>query len=158
MPSYTVGQAARLTGKSKPTITRAIKAGALSATRNDDGSYSIDPAELSRVFKLSTDDGVTLASNAIRNMTRSETPDVPPVLPRENELLREMLVQRDGVIADLRTRLDEERTDRRQTADRLAAAQERIAALLTDQRQVTPPAPVPTSPTPAKRSWWPWRR
>jgi excisionase family DNA binding protein len=149
MPSYTVGQAARLTGKSKPTITRAIKSGALSATRNDDGSYSIDAAELSRVFQLSADNSVTLASDTIRNVTRSETSDAPATLQRENELLREMLVERDGVIADLRTRLDEERTDRRQTADRLAAAQERIAALLTDQR---------TPPPPARRGWWPWRR
>src|SRR5215213_6965477 len=154
MPFYTVGQAARLTGKSKPTITRAIKAGVLSATRNDDGSYSIDAAELARVFGLSADSDVTLASNVIRNVTRSETPDVPGTLWRENELLREMLGQRDGVIDDLRRRLDEKRAERRQTADRLAAAQERIAALLTDQRAITPaPAPVPEH-----RPWWRWRR
>jgi hypothetical protein len=53
-------------------------------------------------------------------------------------------------LAEALARLDEERSERRQTADRLAAAQERIAALLTDQR--TPP------PAPARRSWWPWRR
>jgi excisionase family DNA binding protein len=157
MPSYTVGQAARLTGKSKPTITRAIKAGTLSATRNDDGSYSIDPAELSRVFGLSGQSGVTLASNVGRNMTRSETPDVPGTLQRENELLREMLIQRDGVIDDLRGRLDEERAERRQTADRLAAAQERITALLTDQRQAAPLTPMPT-PAPEKRRRWWWSR
>jgi excisionase family DNA binding protein len=152
MPSYTVGQAARLTGKSKPTITRAVKAGALSATRNDDGSYSIDAAELARVFRLSADSDVTLASNVSRNMTRSETPDVTGTFQRENVLLREMLDQRDGVIDDLRRRLDEERAERRQTADRLTAAQERIAALLTDQR------PAPPTPTPARRKWWPWPR
>jgi hypothetical protein len=43
-------------------------------------------------------------------------------------------------------RLDQVDADRRQALDRLAAAQERIAALLTDQR---PPAPV--------RRWWRWR-
>jgi hypothetical protein len=42
-------------------------------------------------------------------------------------------------VADLRHRLEAE--ERRQTADRLAAAQERIDALLTDQQ-------------PAARSWW----
>jgi hypothetical protein len=56
---------------------------------------------------------------------------------------------RDETIADLRRRLDEERAERRQTAERLAAAQERIAALLTDQR--------PAIPAPEKRRrWWPW--
>jgi hypothetical protein len=49
---------------------------------------------------------------------------------------------------DLHHRLAEERADRRQALDRLAAAQERIAALLTNQR--TAPAPV--------RRWWPWGR
>ena len=48
-------------------------------------------------------------------------------------------------ISDLRHRLDEERTDRRQALDRLAAAQDRIAALLTDQRTVL------------ARRWWRWR-
>src|SRR4051812_32643282 len=47
---YTVGQAARATGKSKSTISAAVKSGKISATRNEDGSWSIDPSELHRVF------------------------------------------------------------------------------------------------------------
>jgi hypothetical protein len=47
---YTLGAAARATGKSKATISRAIKAGRLSAARSDDGGYAIDPSELSRVY------------------------------------------------------------------------------------------------------------
>src|SRR4051794_15390360 len=50
---------------------------------------------------------------------------------------------------DLRRRLDQADTDRRQAQAQLAAAQERIAALLTDQHTAAPPA---------RRSWWPWRR
>lgn len=45
-----MGQAARETGVSKATIHRAIKSGRLSALRQDDGSYQIDPAELFRVY------------------------------------------------------------------------------------------------------------
>src|SRR3954447_24895228 len=37
-------------GVSKTTIVRAIRAGRLSAPRNDDGGYAIDPAELFRVY------------------------------------------------------------------------------------------------------------
>ncbi len=48
----TLGQAARLTGTSKTTLTRAIKAGRLSASRREDGGYRIDPAELSRVYEI----------------------------------------------------------------------------------------------------------
>lgn len=48
--SYTLGDAARAAGKSKTTLHRAIKSGRISATKEEDGSYSIDPAELHRVF------------------------------------------------------------------------------------------------------------
>jgi excisionase family DNA binding protein len=42
------GQAAKHTGVSKPTISRAITDGRLSAIRREDGSWAIDPAELAR--------------------------------------------------------------------------------------------------------------
>jgi hypothetical protein len=44
--SYTLGQAARAAGKSKPTIARAIQAGQLWASRTDSGAFVIDPASL----------------------------------------------------------------------------------------------------------------
>jgi hypothetical protein len=47
---YTIGTAARATGKSKSTISRDIDKGKISALKNEDGSYSIDPAELHRVY------------------------------------------------------------------------------------------------------------
>ena len=50
-PMLTLGQAARLAVTSKTTLTRAIKAG-LSATRNEDGSCSIEPSELARVYEI----------------------------------------------------------------------------------------------------------
>lgn len=48
--SYTLGDAAKAVGKSKTTLHRAIKSGRISATKSEDGSYSIDPSELHRVF------------------------------------------------------------------------------------------------------------
>ena len=48
--SYTLGDAAKAAGKSKTTLHRAIKSGKISANKAEDGSYSIDPAELHRVF------------------------------------------------------------------------------------------------------------
>lgn len=47
---HTLGTAAHTVGVSKSTLRRAIEKGRLSATRRDDGSYEIDPAELHRVF------------------------------------------------------------------------------------------------------------
>jgi len=50
--SYTLGQAAKAVGRTKPTLAKAIKTGRLSASRADDGSYRIDPAELHRVYPM----------------------------------------------------------------------------------------------------------
>ena len=47
---YTLGQAAKAAGKSKATLSKAIKSGKMSAVRQDDGSFSIDPSELHRVY------------------------------------------------------------------------------------------------------------
>jgi hypothetical protein len=47
---YTLGTAAKATGKAKSTILRAIKSGTISASRSHDGSYEIEPSELHRVF------------------------------------------------------------------------------------------------------------
>src|SRR3954469_2595767 len=49
-PMYSLAQAAKAAGKSKPTLLRAIRSGRLSATRHDDVTYAIDPAELIRAF------------------------------------------------------------------------------------------------------------
>ena len=51
---YTLGEAAKATGKSKTTLHRAIKSGKISATKQEDNSYSIDPSELHRVFPIVT--------------------------------------------------------------------------------------------------------
>jgi len=132
--SYTLGQAAKATGKSKPTIQRAIKSGTISACKAEDGSYEIDPAELHRVFQPVTD-----AGNAEQSLKQSVPPSDTYALQREVELLRERLADKDGVIADLRTRLDAEGEERRRT-------QAQLTALLTDQRVKAEAQP--------QRRWW----
>ncbi len=47
---YTLGEAAKATGKSKSTISKAIKNGRISASKGENGVYSIDPSELHRVY------------------------------------------------------------------------------------------------------------
>lgn len=48
---YTLSGAAKAVGKSKTTIFRLIRAGRLSATKEEDGTYRIDAAELHRVLQ-----------------------------------------------------------------------------------------------------------
>jgi excisionase family DNA binding protein len=50
MIGLSLREAAKEASVSKSTILRAVKAGRLSAARTDDGGYSIDPAELFRVY------------------------------------------------------------------------------------------------------------
>lgn len=113
MPELSLSQAAKLTGKSKSTINRAIKTGKLSATRHDDGSYSIDPAELSRVFNLEPDEGAE---------KHDAEPDGTRLIERI-EALEAMLNREREISADLK----EDRDRWRQQA----------TALLTDQRSST---------------------
>lgn len=51
---FSLGEAAKEVGKSKTTISRAIKSGKISAEGNGDAGYQIQPCELFRVFKRVT--------------------------------------------------------------------------------------------------------
>jgi len=69
--SYTLGDAAKAVGKSKTTLHRAIKSGRISAKKSEDGSYSIDPSELHRVFPPVT--AVTATDTLPRNDTEHQS-------------------------------------------------------------------------------------
>jgi len=97
---YTLGAAAKATGKSKATISKALKSGRISGHKGDDGVFHIDPSELHRVYP------------PISPGKHEETSDSEPenahtsVLVRELEMRLEAAQQRltdkDGVIDDLR--------------------------------------------------------
>jgi hypothetical protein len=122
--AYTLGQAARATGKAKPTIARAIQVGRLSANRTADGAWSIDPAELHRVYPMN--------GKTDRNELRLPPPaDSPGSDASLSQLLAErdrLLADREETIRDLRQRLDASEAERRQ-----------LSATLTDQRGRRPP-------------------
>jgi len=121
---YTLGMAATAAGLSKSTIHRAIKAGRISATKTDTGDWSIDPAELHRVFPPVTVDPVP--------PERDATPELQVVVAK----LEAEIIALKGVSDLLRSQLDDVRTDRdawREQAARLAL-----------------PAPEVES----KRPWW----
>src|SRR3954451_12203495 len=64
MAAVTLGEAARLTRLNKSTLSRAVKAGRLSATRRDDGSFFVDGSELERVFPIGAAPDAPAASAA----------------------------------------------------------------------------------------------
>jgi hypothetical protein len=140
--AYTLGQAARATGKSKPTIARAIAKGRLSASRDETGAYVIDPAELHRVY------AVPVSGNG---HVKQSVPGEPAgtsleALHVERDLYRALAEEREATIRDLRARLDAEAEERRRV-------QERLTGLLTHRR----PGSVPPAGGAVVRQTW-WRR
>lgn len=117
---YTLGEAAKATGKSKATISKAIKSGRISAKKGSTGVFSIDPSELHRVYPLTVE------------QSESSSPPTQQVNSRDDGLLRELrsrleatqdrLNDKEAVISDLR----EDRDRWRQQA----------TALLEDKRPV----------------------
>jgi excisionase family DNA binding protein len=127
----TLGQAARLTGTSKTTLTRAIRAGRLSATRRDDGGYEIDPAELARVFTVTPDTG-SVTGDVVHRATPDRDPGATPVTPviADPELMAR-LAAAEAELAGLKALLEEVRASR----DREIERADRVERLLTDQRR-----------------------
>lgn len=105
--SYTLGTAAKAVGKSKATISKAIKSGKLSATKHDNGSYSIEAVELHRVYPPTPSE--TVASKP------SDTPNETGGNPNEIILLQVKLEAAQKRIEDL----EEDRDQWRQQANRL---------------------------------------
>jgi hypothetical protein len=126
---YTLGQAAKASGRSKATIHRAVKAGRLSGARSATGGWLIDPAELHRVYPPS------VSGDGLGDGQRDTTQPLANGSDRVGErvdvaLLRERITEQAETIRDLRERLD--RADERVAAE--VEERRRLLALLTDQR------------------------
>ena len=97
---YTLGTAAKATGKAKATISKALKSGRISGHKGEDGVFRIDPAELHRVYP------------PISESEHEETPEGEPEnrhvgtpvreLEARLEAAHQRLTDRDEVINDLR--------------------------------------------------------
>lgn len=114
---------AELAGVSKGTVSKALKSGRLSYAEKTDNGYLIETSELFRAFPPKQPETVETARLETRS-GNAETLMETGGLHREVELLREQLRDRDGVVDDLRQRLDKSEEERRE-------AQARVIGLLT---------------------------
>jgi hypothetical protein len=127
---YTLGTAAAAAGLAKSTVLRAIKGGRLSAQRDSNGQWSIDPAEFHRVF--------------------------PPMMPEQTQretLTDAMVAQLNKVIDDLRADRDHWRTE---AADWKAQAQRLLPP--PTPTGATADAPPATPAAGRWRRAWRWMR
>jgi hypothetical protein len=139
MPELSLRQAAAQAHASKSTLLRAIRSGLLSARLEDDGSYRIDPSELSRVysadrFKLraTTQNGAGSGGGGAGDAVRAAA------LEAELRAVREWLEAEKRHAEAWRGQAEHWRGQ----AERLLLA----APIVTPP--LTPPAPAP------QRSWW----
>jgi excisionase family DNA binding protein len=129
--SYTLGQAAKATGLSKPTISEAIKKGRISARKNESGSFEIDPAELHRVYP-------PVASPTSKEESQTEH-------FRTHDLTAKIMVLEAQVqaLGELKNQIAAERDDLRTERDRLLGVIEEQAGSV---KQLThQPKPEPTA-------------
>ena len=134
--SYTLGDAAKATGKSKTTLHRAIKSGRISALKAEDGSYSIDPAELHRVFPAVT------AGTPLGLLPKNDEERLSNTLSALRILLEMHEIERERDRAHLQETIADLREDRDKW-------RQQATSLLTDQRS-EPPNPI------HRRRWWPF--
>jgi len=125
--ALTLLEASKATGLSKSALLKAVKSGRLSAHRDSlGGSYSVDPAELFRVYPP--------VAKLLDVSSPSHTGD--QILEEKVRGLERQVYQLEGERNDLRQRLDAESEERR-----------KLTALLTDPRTSAHP-PVPQVRTP----------
>ena len=127
-------QAAKKTGKSVPTITRAIKSGKISAEKTTSGGYQIDTSELFRVFRP-----IDEKPNVKDNNLQDETPKNPSVTPPELHFFEEKLKLLEAALADAKA----ERDEWREQAKRLT---------------LSLPPPTDSEQPSRRRRWWHWAK
>jgi hypothetical protein len=137
----TLAQTAAMTGMARSSILRAIKRGALSGTRQDDGTWLVDPAELARAFPV----------NAQAPLQRAHS---DPVAAVKLEAAQQRIADLERALADMRV----ERDDWKIQAQRLALPNAHPARQ-GGQADAHPDQPDAQPATPAAGRWrrtWRW--
>ena len=134
--AVTLGTAAQATGAAKSTILRAIKAGRISASRDETGQWQIQPVELFRVFPALAIPGAT-------------APSVPALPDATTDGMVKLLQDQ---LADMRAQIADLREDRDHWRE----------AFETTQRRLPVPAlPDATADETPRSRWqraWRWMR
>jgi excisionase family DNA binding protein len=144
MAGLSLREAAQQARTSKSTILRAIQSGRLSAARTDDGGYSIDPAELCRVYPPRPEPEPSADQTAGQGATGALT-EAATELRIRNAQLEAGFNALKAILEAEKKHLEEVREDR----DRWAAQAERLALPAPD------PARTPAAGS-ARRSLFGW--
>ena len=144
--SFDVSSAAAATGVAKSSVLRAIKAGRISAQRDDNGRWHVEPVELFKIF-----------------------PPLPPTQPathqhgvpeRVTQLLEAQLAELKSTLADMRQDRDRwiaEAADwKRQAQNLLPAPHQSAAAQPTRPDETSAVSAALSPPVNRLRRAWRW--
>ena len=139
--TLSLSQAAKEVGVAKSTITNAIKKGKLSATKNPDGSYDIQPVELFRAYPKGSSKGVRTQGN--------ETPKLDAVQPipgqGETLMLQAQLEAKSRECNLLETQLEDTRSERDKWQEQASSTQRLL--------EYQPKAEAPAKPKSNRAGW-----
>ena len=103
----TLGQAAKQAGISKPYLSRLVSQGKISAERQENGQFRIDPSELDRLADIRSQSNRKITVSSERTVTPIET-----AWQHEREALLMVLTDRERQMTDLRDQINDLRDER----------------------------------------------
>lgn len=133
MPTLSLREAVKIYDVSRPTLTKALKDGRISGSRDAAGNWQIEPSELSRLYKGREGRAVKVGNPLPNKLT------IPSPAKIETVLDVDAAVR----IAQLEAQLAAERH-----------ARELVERHLADMRRMLPPPDAKSDAKP--RRWWPW--
>jgi hypothetical protein len=142
---FTLGQAAQEAGRNKSTLSRDIAKGRLSAERQVDGSYLIDPSELYRVYPKSPHNNgmATVANATVEAGAQAQL----QLLQAQLDAALQRVADKERHLQDKESQLSDLQKDR----DHWRQHAERSSLMIEDMRKKE--EAVKAEP-PKKRSWF----
>jgi len=101
----TLGQAAKMTGKSKPTIAKAVNSGRISGKKGKDGVYQIEVSELLRVYDAKSEaksEPLVLTQGMSEKVAELEKKHLEEKLQDAERRMLKLEQERDQAIQDAR--------------------------------------------------------
>lgn len=137
MVNLSLREAVKQFDVSRPTLLKSLKIGKISAVKDDQGNWKIDPAELARIY---------VARNTLPAGNEPSDQGKFPTFSHP------FFAEAEARIAELEAELEQERI-RREAAE--AIAEERRWHI-EDLRRLLPSPEQPKALL--RAAWWPWRR
>lgn len=167
MAGLSIREAVKHFDVSRPTLANDLKKGKVSGIKDGQGAWSIDHAELARVYKPRVTT-IPAPVNNPDNSSRSNEDKISTFyspLTGQIEALRESLAEAEKRAVESEKHAIE---NAQRAAIAEALAEERKRILDETLKLIPPPAPLTTAPVPSpdpkpppslpRRRWWPWGR